>query len=194
MSDLADRLLLLKQRLQTAYDGIGQSYGRPFVYFVYPPAKEQELQRLVSEELVSSPPLVFLPIDVLQQIIGVTAGQEQQREQLLGDPRQGKSAAGSLFGRWSLAIAESMREAVATQTAQSKPVLLLNGLAALHPLGTPTSLMEMIAEQETRHPQTNMIVPVLLFVPGVRPPQTSREYLFLGQERMRQSFYRGEEL
>jgi hypothetical protein len=34
---------------------------------------------------------------------------------------------------------------------------------------------------------------IVLLVPGIRPPQTSREYLFLGLERLDLSFYRGEE-
>ena len=53
---------------------------------------------------------------------------------------------------------------------------------------------EFLAEQEPRDPTTNTIVPVVLLIPGIRPPQTSRRYLFLGQERLRFDFYRGEEM
>ena len=82
------------------------------------------------------------------------------------------------------------------ETAQQakRPVVVLHGLAALHPLGNPTALMEFLAEQETRDPSTNTIVPIVLLIPGIRPPQTSRRYLFLGQERLRLDFYRGEEM
>ena len=73
-------------------------------------------------------------------------------------------------------------------------MVVLHGLAALHPLGNPTALMEFLAEQEPRDPSTNSIVPIALLIPGVRPPQTSRRYLFLGQERLRFDFYRGEEM
>lgn len=70
---------------------------------------------------------------------------------------------------------------------------MLRGLAALHPLGNPTNLMEAIAEQETRDPATGQMAPVVLLVPGLRPPQSSRTYLFLGQETLHLQFYRGEE-
>jgi hypothetical protein len=55
------------------------------------------------------------------------------------------------------------------ETAQQggSPVVVLRGLAALH---------------------------LVLLIPGIRPPQTSRRYLFLGQERLRFDFYRGEEM
>ena len=71
---------------------------------------------------------------------------------------------------------------------------MLCGLAALYPLGNPTVLMEFLAEQEPRDPRNNTIVQIVLLIPGVRPPQTSRRYLFLGQERLRLDFYRGEEM
>ena len=76
----------------------------------------------------------------------------------------------------------------------TRPIVVLQGMAALHPIGNPTNLMEAVAEQEPRHPHTKRIVPVVLLVPGTRPPQTSREYLFLGLEEQRLTFYRGEEV
>ena len=72
-------------------------------------------------------------------------------------------------------------------------MVVLRGLAALHPLSHPTAMMEALAEQEPRDADTGRTVPVVALVPGIRPPQTSREYLFLGQERLRFTFYRGEE-
>jgi hypothetical protein len=77
--------------------------------------------------------------------------------------------------------------------ASGRPVIVLRGLAALHPLGTPTGLMEELAEQEPRDPATNRIVPIVLLIPGIRPPQTSRTYRFLGVESLKSAFYRGEE-
>ncbi len=72
-------------------------------------------------------------------------------------------------------------------------MVVLKGLAALHPIGNPTSLMEAIAEQEPRDPASGQIVPFVLLVPGSRPPQSSRTYLFLDREDIRLEFYRGEE-
>ena len=53
--------------------------------------------------------------------------------------------------------------------------------------------MEAVAEQESRDPATGRIVPIVILTPGVRPPATSRTYLFLGREDLRLEFYRGEE-
>ncbi len=78
--------------------------------------------------------------------------------------------------------------------AESRPVVVLRGLAALHPLGNPTSLMEAAAEQELRDPGSGRAIPVVLLVPGLRPPGSSRTYLFLGREDLSLQFYRGEEV
>ena len=78
--------------------------------------------------------------------------------------------------------------------AGSRPVVVLRGLAALHPLGNPTSLMEAVAEQELRDPGSGRAIPVVLLVPGLRPPGSSRTYLFLGREDLSLQFYRGEEV
>ncbi len=192
MSDLSERLIYLKQRLHTAYDGVGHSHGRPYVYFVYPPERERVLYRLVDDELLSDASLNFYHLDVLSLIIQSTAEQEQRRELLLNDPLKGAAAAESLLRLWSRAIGRAIEQQL-DPAATSRPVIVLRGLAALHPLGTPTGMMEAMAEQEPRNPATGQIVPIVLLIPGVRPPQTSREYVFLGQERLRQNYYRGEE-
>lgn len=193
MSDLADRMLFLKQRLQQAYDGIGHSHGRPYVYFVYPPEQERTVRRLVDEELRNDASLTFCHLDVLSIVLQSTAGQEARREQLLADPVKGAGAAESIMRLWARRVADAITTTL--QPEQSgRPVIVLRGLAALHPLGTPTSMMEALAEQEPRDPRTNKVIPIVLLVPGVRPAQSSRTYLFLGQERLRQSFYRGEEV
>lgn len=195
MSDLADRLAFLKTRLATAYDGIGHSHGRPYVYFVYLPDQERVIRRLIAEELRSDASLTFYHLDVLPIVVGATANQEAKREALFRDPlRGGKQALGSLERIWARAIEGAITGAVVTAPPAARPVIVLTGLAALHPLGTPTSLMEHLAEREPRDTITGRVLPVVLFIPGIRPPQTSREYLFLGQERLRQDFYRGEEV
>ena len=96
---------------------------------------------------------------------------------------------------WARAVSREITTRL-EETAQQggSPVVVLRGLAALHPVGNPTALMEFLAEQEPRNPRTNTIVPIVLLIPGIRPPQTSRRYLFLGQERLRFDFYRGEEM
>lgn len=193
MNDLPARLTLLLHRLRTAYDGIGHSHGRPYVYFVYPPEHERALYHLADDELRSNAALTFYHIDVLTIVLQSTSRQEQRRESLLNDPTKGESAAGSLLRVWADAVREAIANSFEATPPVGRPVVVLRGLAALHPLGTPTGMMEALAEEEPRDPVTGQIVPIVLLIPGIRPPQTSREYLFLAQERLRQTFYRGEE-
>ncbi|GAB4206670.1 MAG: hypothetical protein OHK0022_33970 [Roseiflexaceae bacterium] len=193
MNAIEQRLSHLKHRLHSAYDGIGHSYGRPYVYLVYDPDKERELRRLVDQELHNDAALTFFHLDLLPIILQTTQGQEARREALLNDPLRSAEAARSLLRLWVRRLAQTIEERVRQPRASGRPVVVLRGLAALHPLGNPTAMMEELAEREPRDPATGQMVPVVVLVPGKRPPQTSREYLFLGQERLRQPFYRGEE-
>jgi len=195
--DLQHRLDELMRRLRTSYDGIGHSTGRPYVYFVYPAEQERALQRMVDEQLRSDRTLVFHHVDILQLTIKSLAGQEERRHQLLNDPIKQNSVTEAIMRLWARAISrDTMARLESTENTQQegRPVVVLRGLAALHPLGNPTALMEFLAEQELRNPRTNTIVPIVLPIPGIRPPQTSHRYLFLGQERLRFDFYRGEEM
>jgi len=194
MTDLAERLSFLKQRLRNAYDGIGHSHGRPYIYFVYPPEKERELRRLITLDLQNDSALTFYRLDILSIIMQTTSGNEARREELLNDPKNGRNAKVSLLRVWSRAVARAISIHLETTVQDARPVAVLYGLAALHPLTTPTGMMEGMAEEEPRDPTTGRIVPIVLLIPGVRPPQTSREYLFLGEESLRKSFYRGEEI
>ncbi len=193
MNDLEQRLSHLKNRLYTAYDGIGHSHGRPYIYFVYPPEQERALRRTVKVELRDDATLTFYYLDILTIVVQSTKGQEARREELLNDPLKSGEATRSLLRLWSRRIGQAITTDLASNPTPARPVIILHGLAALHPLGTPTGMMEELAEHEPRNPATGQMVPIVLLVPGVRPPQTSREYLFLGQERLRQAFYRGED-
>ena len=196
MSDeLLERLDMLIDRLQTAYDGIGHSSGRPYVYFVYPPEQERTVQRMVDEQLRSDKTLIFHHIDLLPLTIKSLAGQEERRQQLLNDPLKQSGTAEAIMRLWARTLSREITSKLEETAPQGKrPVVVLRGLAALHPLGNPTALMEFLAEQEPRDPTTNTIVPIVLLIPGIRPPQSSRRYLFLGQEWLRFNFYRGEEM
>lgn len=193
MDELVERLELLAERLRTTYDGIGHSSGRPYVYFVYPPSQERAVRRLVDEHLRSSDAICYHHIDLLPLAVDSLKGQEEKRQALLDDPVKGAGAAQAIVRLWARQVSRTVEAALAAQTC-GRPVVVLQGLAALHPIGNPTSLMEAIAEQEPRDPATGQIVPFVLLVPGKRPPQTSRTYLFLGREDIRLEFYRGEEL
>jgi hypothetical protein len=196
MSDeFQQRLDVLLYRLHTTYDGIGHSSGRPYIYFVYPPEQERTVQRMIDEQLRSDTTLCFHHIDLLPLTIKSLTGQEERRQQLLNDPLKLSSTAEAMMRLWARTLSREITTKL-EETAQQgrKPVVVLRGLAALHPLGNPTALMEFLAEQEPRDPGTNTVIPIVLLIPGIRPPQTSRRYLFLGQERLRFDFYRGEEM
>jgi len=193
--DLQQRLDVLMYRLHTAYDGIGHSSGRPYVYFVYPPEQERTVQRMIDEQLRSDTTLCFHHVDLLPLTIKSLAGQEERRQQLLNDPLKQSSTTVAIMRLWARTLNHEIASRLEETIEQGgKPVVVLRGLAALHPIGNPTALMEFLAEQEPRDPTTNTIVPIVLLIPGIRPPQTSRRYLFLGQERLRLDFYRGEEM
>lgn len=194
MNEIENRFEYLLDGLRTAYDGIGHSSGRPYVYFVYPPDQERAVRRLADENFQDSPSLCFHKIDLLALTIDSLRDREEQSQCLLDDPAKRDGAADSIFRLWVRAVGKSIAAALSTPTSAARPVIVLFGLAALHPLGNPTSLMEALAESEPRDPATNRIVPVVLLVPGVRPPQTSRTYQFLGLKRLELSFYRGEEV
>ncbi len=191
-SDLSLRLDGLLKRLYIAYDGIGHSSGRPYIYFVYPPEEERALCQGVRAILRDNQTLRFHHVDLLPLTIAAIDNQEQKRQDLLASPR-GTEAGIQIFQVWARAVRQKLSQLLAAVTDGRRPVIVLGGLAALHPLGTPTALMEILAEQELRDRQSQRMVPFVVLVPGVRPPQTSREYLFLGQEYLRCTLYRGEE-
>jgi hypothetical protein len=193
MSDLDYRLDYLIERLRTAYDGIGHSSGRPFVYFVYPPEQERAMRRLSVQCLHDDANVAFHTIDLLDITIQSLQGQEERRQELLNDSAKGNGTAQSIMRLWARNVVRAIASTLEQSTKPGRPVIVLQGLASLHPLGNPTTLMEQVAEQEPRDPKTGQMVPIVLFVPGTRPPQTSRCYLFLGFERLRLDFYRGED-
>lgn len=193
MTDLEHRFEVLIHRLRTAYDGIGHSSGRPFVYFIYPPDSDRAVRRLADDWLRNDNSLTFHHIDLMQLTMDSLHGQEEKREALLNDPTK-VGANEAIVRVWVRAVQRAAAAGLAGSTDGSRPVIVLRGLAALHPLTTPTGLMEGLAEQEIRNPRTNDMVPIVVLVPGVRVPHTSRRYLFLGLESLSLELYRGEEV
>ena len=190
---LPHRLEAVRTRVRTAYDGIGHSSGRPYIYFVYPPEQERAVRLMVEDTLRADATICFHHLDLLPLTIAAIKDQEERRQQLLADPRA-SGAAGDILRRWARALIQAITATLERPATSGKPAIVLSGLAALHPLGNPTTMMEGIAEQEPRDPHTNRVLPIILLVPGTRPAQTSRQYRFLGLERCTLDFYRGEEL
>ena len=189
---LPHRLDMLLARLRGAYDGIGHSSGRPFVYFVYEPQLHRAVRRLALDKLRTDESLTFHHIDLLPLTITSLRGEEARRRELLIEP-QAPGASGDILRVWAADLCDDLELRLA-QPGAGRPVVVLHGLAALHPLSNPTALMESIAEQEPRDPRSGRIVPIVLLVPGTRPPQTSRQYRFLGHDSPILEFYRGEEI
>ncbi len=192
IDELQQRFDLLLNRLSTAYDGIGHSSGRPYIYFVYPPPRERQIQRMVDLQMKTYADLAFFCINILKITISSLDGQEERRQQFLNDPQRNQSQTEAILRLWARRLSSEIQQTLTGLETGKRPVVVLQNLAALHPLGDPTSLMEFLAEQEPRNPSTGTIVPIVLFVPGSRPPQTSRSYLFLDQIQL--DFYRGEEI
>lgn len=183
----------LLARLRTSYDGIGHSSGRPYIYFIYPPEQDRAVRLLAADTLRDDDALCFHHIDLLPLAITAIKNQEDQRRALLLDPRA-PSAAGDILRLWTRALLRDVATALGSPATSGRPVVVLRGLAALHPLGNPTAVMEGIAEQEPRDPATNRIVPIVLLIPATWPARTSRAYRFLGLESSTLDFYRGEEI
>ena len=193
MDLLPHRLDALRARVRDTYDGIGHSSGRPYIYLVYPPDQERRARLLAAETLRDDESVCFHHLDLLPITIAALNGQEERRRQLLADPLA-SGAVGDIVRRWSRALLQEIMASLERPATAGKPVIVLRGLAALHPLSNPTALMEGIAEQEPRDPRANRVLPIVLLVPGTRPAQSSRRYRFLGLERCLLDFYRGEEL
>jgi len=190
---LTRRMDGLLARLRTSYDGIGHSSGRPYIYFIYPPEQDRAVRLLATDTLRDDAGLRFHHIDLLPLTITAIKNQEDQRRALLLDPRA-PSAAGDILRLWTRALLRDVATALGSPATSGRPVVVLRGLAALHPLGNPTAVMEGIAEQEPRDPATNRIVPIVLLIPATWPARTSRAYRFLGLESSTLDFYCGEEI
>jgi hypothetical protein len=191
---LEERFNTMLARLNEAYDSIGHSSGRPYLYFVYPLAKDQYIRRLADERMHVDHNLHYIHIDLVRLTIESLAGQEEKRAALLNDPMKGGNAGTSIVRLWARRLAREIETSLVDLERNSRPVVVLRGVAALHPLGNPTNLMESVAESEPRNPHTGGTIPVVLLVPGTHPPQASRTYYFLGLPHARLTFYRGEEM
>lgn len=191
--ELQARFDYLIDRLRIAYDGIGHSSGRPYIYFVYHPTLELEVRRMVTEYMRNNAELSFHHIDLLPLTVESVADQEMRIQGFLADPQRKKEAVDAIVHLWTRVLLQKIALELENTEAQH-PVIVLSGLAALHPLSHPRMLMEFLAQNEPRNPRTHAIVPIVVLVPGTRPPQMSRCYYFLGQERLLLDFYRGEEI
>ncbi|MEI6776495.1 MAG: hypothetical protein WCK70_06310 [Chloroflexales bacterium] len=196
MEHLEQRLAFLRTRVQSAYDGLGQSTGRPYLYMVYPPDADLQVRRRIDELFTVIPSLYPVRIDLLHLTLDTLRGEEAGREATLTNPDLAISttAPSDIAALWQDELRYAMQQAVETTPPGLRPLILLEGLAALHPLTNPTVVMEQFAEHRLDNPATGRPVPIVLFVPGFRVPHTSRAYYFLTQTPQPLLMYRGEDV
>lgn len=196
MEQLEQRLSHLRTRIQTAYEGLGQSSGRPYVYFVYPPEAEQQVRRFINELFTTLPSMHVVRVDLLDLTIDVLRDEEAAREALLVDPDPAKSSVAprEIAEIWHVELRELVQRELAAAPSHLRPIVFLEGLAAFHPLTNPTAMMEKFAEDSLDSPATGRPVPIVLFVPGFRIPHMSRTYHFLTQASPPLLMYRGEDV
>jgi hypothetical protein len=196
MEQLEQRLSHLRTRIQTAYEGLGQTSGRPYVYFVYPPEAEQTVRRFVDELFTMLPSLHVVRVDMLDLTIDALRDEESEREALLVDPDPIKYtvAPREIAEIWQEELRDLVQRNLAAAPSNLRPIVFLEGLAALHPLTNPTAVMEKFAEQSLDNPSTGRPVPIVLFVPGFLVPHMSRTYHFLTQASQPLLMYRGEDI
>jgi hypothetical protein len=162
--NMEQRLRLLAEKVQTHYESLNSGY--PYLYFVYDPDDENILPEIILKYFPSDECLSFAPIDLLKVSIESIEGDEEEREYELNDPMLASEARREIVQLWSEAISKRIVADVAVTPVDKRPVALLYGVAALHPLGTPTQLMLCIAEMEPRDERTGRAVPIVVFIPG----------------------------
>lgn len=196
MEHLEQRLGFLRNRLQSAYDGLGQSTGRPYIYFVYPPEADQLVRRFIDELFTVLPSMHPIRFDLLDLTLDALRGEEEGREATLRSPEPeiATVAPSEIAEIWRDELRFAIQQALDEAPPGSRPLILLEGLAALHPLTNPTAVMEKFAEHSLDNPATGRPVPVVLFVPGFLVPHTSRTYHFLTQSSSALLMYRGEDV
>lgn len=196
MEQLEPRLLNLRTRIQTSYEGLGQASGRPYIYFVYPPETDQLMRRLIDEHFTVMPSIHAVRIDLLELTVDTLRGEETAREALLVDPDPVKStvAPREIADLWQEELRDLVQRELEKAPSNARPIVFLEGLAAFHPLTNPTAVMERFAEQSLDNPYTSRPVPIVLFVPGFLVPHASRTYHFLTQTSQPLLMYRGEEI
>jgi hypothetical protein len=173
VDDLEQRFSAMVQRLDEVYDGIGHSTGRPYLYFVYPPDKDQLLRRLADEQMNDGTSLIYLHIDLVQITIEVLRGQEAKRAEHLNDPNKRDDAGNTIVRLWARQLEKKISAYLASFQGAGRPVVVLRGMAALYPLGNPTHLMEAshpVCAAGAGHPPASIQPHLRLSRSGKRTP------------------------
>jgi hypothetical protein len=172
-------------QVRTRYERIGRMTGAPFLAIVHSP----EIERAFLKEwrtLVATlaPEYSVRSVDVLSVTsravheVGLAA-----LTAAMADPMPGADPSSELGALWTTAVARAVREAEAAETS-ARPVIVIERLAALHPVSTPHAVMQALWDSD----HAALRGPVVLLIPGVRVG--GRAYRFLGLEE--ELMYRGD--
>jgi hypothetical protein len=159
---------------------------------VYDPQENDTLfPEVLAHYMHKDESLAFAAFDLVQVTIESLKDKEETYEQVLSDPVLEEVARQEIVQLWAETICERIVADVAQMPVGRRPIVILYGVAALHPLGTPTQLMQLVAETEPRDERTGRAIPIVVFVPGYLP-QYKSGYHFLDRESPVLSFYLGE--
>lgn len=172
-------------RIRTRYEYIGRHTGAPFLAIVYPPEAERQALREWHTLTAALPPeLDIRTINVLEITSKVVRqfGVEPLVE-TIKNPMPGSDPEVELGTMWTDAVAESAREA-AVRRGVGRPVVVLERIAALHPVSGPQAVMQALWERN----HADVEGPVILLIPGV--VVEAHVYRFVGQKE--EFMYRGD--
>lgn len=173
------------ERLRTRYDHIGRKTGAPFLAVVYPPEAERAvLREWHTLATMLQPEFDVRTIDVLDVTTRVV--RELAAEAIvesMKNPMPGSDPTAELGTLWSDAVAAGVRDA-AKRAGPSRPVIVLERLAALYPAAGPRAVMQTLWEGD----QAALEGPVVFLIPGVLVE--ARVYRFVGQ--VEEFMYRGD--
>jgi len=184
--DWAQKLRQAIERITTRYEHIGRKTGAPFLAIVYPPDSEREVLRewkTLTDSLCSD--YDFREIDAMALTVVETKKHGVQNIiSLLEDPMPGSNAESELGQIWVTAVANAVKEKSQKPSKGKRIVVVLKGLAALHPVTGPRAVMQTLWDSQ----QSILDGPVVVFIPGSLVESRVYKFLNLREEFM----YRGD--
>lgn len=172
-------------QVRNRYGHIGRMTGAPFLALVYAPEVERAFfkeWRTLAATL--APDHSLRPVDVLAVTSRAVhdVGLEALTE-AMADPMPGADPRSELGALWTTAVARAVREAE-DGDRPGRPVVVLERLAALHPVSTPHAVMQALWDSD----HALLKGPVVLLIPGERGGGRAYRFLGLVEELM----YRGD--
>ena len=175
-------------RIKTAYAHIGRSSGAPILAIVYPP--DQEFAVLKEWHTLMATLAGSFDVRTIDAF-DITASATEQfgvNDVLanLADPMPGSDPEAELGQLWTDALAERIHELTGPTNGNSKPLVVMEHLAALYPVTGPRAVMQAVWDNE----RASLDTVVVFLIPGtlLQP----RVYSFVN--RKEEFMYRGDVL